>query len=237
MRLNENHWLLTKPVAHRGLWNDNVTENSLSAYENAVANGYPIEIDVYSSKDGVLYSFHDATLSRMTGEDGYIYDKTSEELSSLKLAGGNEGIPTFEQVLTLCENKTPLLIEIKNQPDKKIVERVVNRLKNYTGEFAVQSFNPLYINKVKKLAPEFIRGILGTPNEKTQSKLTYRVISKLPLNFLIKPDFISYDFRALPLPKKIKKNIHVIAWTVTDPETAEKIKPFAENIIFEKFVP
>ncbi len=237
MRLNENHWLLTKPVAHRGLWNDNFTENSLSAYENAVTNGYPIEIDVYSSKDGILYSFHDETLLRMTGESGYIYDKTSEELSSLRLAGGNEGIPTFEQVLTLCENKTPLLIEIKNQPDKKIVERVVNRLKNYTGEFAVQSFNPLYINKVKKLAPEFIRGILGTPNEKTQSKLTYRVISKLPLNFLIKPDFISYDFRALPLPNKIKKNIPVIAWTVTDPDTAKKIKPFARNIIFEKFVP
>ena len=80
MRLKSDSWLLTKPIAHRGLWGEDIIENSLSAYKNAVDNGYPIEIDLYSSSDGVLFSFHDQNLERMTGEKGNIYDKTSSEL-------------------------------------------------------------------------------------------------------------------------------------------------------------
>ena len=142
MRLDKNHWLLNIPVAHRGLWNENICENSLSAYKNAIEHKFPIEIDVYSTKDGVLMSFHDKTLSRMTGEKGFIFDKTFEELKSLKLIGSDESIPTFDQVLSICEGKTPLLIELKDQPDKTYVDRVVERLKKYKGEFAIQSLTP-----------------------------------------------------------------------------------------------
>ena len=80
MRIYKDSWLTTRPIAHRGLWGGNIIENSLTAYQNAVNNGYPIEIDLYRSKDGVLMSFHDATLNRMTGADGFIYDKTFFEL-------------------------------------------------------------------------------------------------------------------------------------------------------------
>ena len=83
MRIDPNHKLLTTPIAHRGLWNDSIIENSLSAYENAVKFGYPIEIDVYSSTDGEVFCFHDKTLNRMTGTDGFIYQKSSEELKDL----------------------------------------------------------------------------------------------------------------------------------------------------------
>lgn len=237
MRLNKNHWLLNKPVAHRGLWNENICENSLSAYKNAIDNGFPIEIDVYSSKDGVLMSFHDKSLVRMTGVEGFIFDKTYDELKELKLNGSDQEIPTLDQVLALCEGKTPLLIELKDQPDKSYVKRVVERLKRYKGEFAIQSFNPLLIKAVKKLAPEFIRGILGSNEEKNEKPFIRYMISKLPLNFIIKPDFISYCHSSLPLPKKIKKDLPVIAWTVTDKSTAISLKGIADNIIFEHFIP
>ena len=161
-RLQDGHWLLTKPIAHRGLWGDGVIENSLSAYENAAKKGYPIEIDIYSTIDGELVCFHDQTLKRMTGEDGFIYQKSLAELKDLRLIGGDEQIPTLKEVLSVAKGRSPLLIEIKDQPDKDIVKRTVAALKGYTGEFALQSFNPLYIRQVKKLAPEFIRGILGT---------------------------------------------------------------------------
>ena len=185
MRIYKDSWLTTRPIAHRGLWGGNIIENSLTAYQNAVNNGYPIEIDLYRSKDGVLMSFHDATLNRMTGADGFIYDKTFFELKNLRLLGSSETIPTFDQVLSLVDGKVPLLIELKDQPDKTYIDKVVARLKNYKGEFAVQSFNPLYIKRVKKLAPEFIRGILGT-NEKpiNTTPFTRFIIRKMPLNFL-----------------------------------------------------
>ena len=238
MRLNSDNWLLTKPIAHRGLWGDKIVENSISAYQNAVDNGYPIEIDLYSSSDGILFSFHDQTLSRMTENNGFIYEKSASELSSLKLNGSSESIPTFDKVLEIVDGKVPLLIELKDQPNKSYVDKVVERLKSYKGEFAIQSFNPLYIKRVKKLAPEFVRGILAT---KTHSKdlpfIKRKIVQNMSLNFLIKPDFISYSFEDLPLKKCKTKKTPVITWTVTSQEIFNKVKPFVKNIIFEHFIP
>ena len=66
MRINDNHWLKTKPIAHRGLWGGNIIENSVSAYENAAKNQMPIEIDVYITTDNHLVCFHDKNLKRLT---------------------------------------------------------------------------------------------------------------------------------------------------------------------------
>ena len=238
MRFDNNFWLFTKPIAHRGLWSNEIVENSLSAYQNAVNHGYPIEIDLYSSADGVIFSFHDDNLKRMTGEDGYIYQKSASELLALSLNGTNEKIPTFEQVLNLVNGKVPLLIELKKQPDKTYVDKVIKRLKSYKGEFAIQSFNPPYIKRVKKLAPEFCRGILATKTHGKHLPFVQRhIVKNMSLNFLIKPDFISYSFEDLPLKKCKTKNIPLITWTITNQADYHKIKPFAKNIIFEKFIP
>ena len=238
MRIDKDFWLFNIPVAHRGLWGDDLIENSLPAYQKAVDNGFAIEIDLYLTADGVLVSFHDKTLSRMTGADGYVYEKTLKEIQSLNLLDSEYKIPTFDEVLSLVNGKVPLLIEIKDQPNKSVVEKVVNRLKDYKGDFAIQSFNPFYINKVKKLAPEFIRGILATATHgKDLKPLTRKVVKNMSFNFLIKPDFISYSHEDLPLKKNKVKNIPLITWTVTDKETMERVKPYAKNIIFENFNP
>ena len=166
MRIPDNHWLKTTPIAHRGLWGGDIIENSVTAYQNAIDFGYAIELDLYTSTDGVLYSFHDATLKRMTGADGYIWDFDSAYIDTLRLLNTDEHIPTFKEVLQVVEGRVPLLIEIKNQPDKMIVERILHQLEGYNGEYAIQSFNPLYINKVRQIAPDVIRGILGTSDAK-----------------------------------------------------------------------
>lgn len=236
MRIDKNNWLITKPIAHRGLWGGEIIENSIPAYKNAVEKGYPIEIDVYITKDNHLVSFHDSLLKRMTGCNGFVYEKTLEELKSLRLLDSNERIPTFDEVLNIAENKVPLLIEIKNQPNKKVVDAVVVRLKDYKGEFAIQSFNPFYIKRVKKLAPEFIRGVLSYPKSKIKG-LRGWAIRKMPFNFLVKPDFISTHFQSLPLKKRKIKSRHVITWTITCQEDADKSLQHAENIIFEHFIP
>lgn len=238
MQFDKDFWLISRPIAHRGLWNAEFVENSLASYQNAIDNSYPIEIDVYSSKDGELFCFHDHTLDRMTGESGNIYDKTAKEIKNLPLLSTDQKIPTFDEVLRLVDGKVPLLIELKTQPDKSYVKKVVERLKRYKGEFAIQSFNPQYVLMVKKLAPNFIRGILAT---KTHSKglpfLRRMVVGNMSLNFLIKPHFISYSYQDLPLKKSKVKDLPVITWTITNQNNYEKVKPFAKNIIFEEFIP
>ena len=46
-RIPEDHWLLMRPIAHRGLHNNEYPENSLAAFWNAVKNDRPIELDVH----------------------------------------------------------------------------------------------------------------------------------------------------------------------------------------------
>ncbi len=236
MRIDKNHWLYSKPIAHRGLWGGKFVENSISAYQNAVLHGYPIEIDVYLTKDGHLVSFHDEKLDRMTGVSGFVHEKTLSQLKALKLFNTNESIPTLDEVLTLTENKVPLLIEIKPQPDKTVVNKLVDRLKRYNGEFAIQSFNPFYINRVRKLAPNFIRGVLSNPLHKgNQNALKKWVVRKMPLNFIVKPDFLSIYHGALPLKKHKRKPI--LAWTITSKQIEENARKHADNIIFENYIP
>jgi glycerophosphoryl diester phosphodiesterase len=237
MRIDKNHWLFNTPIAHRGLWGAEIIENSITAYKNAVENGFAIEIDLYSSTDGVLFSFHDLSLKRMTGAEGNITDFDSNYLNSLKLIGSQEKIPTFREVLHAVNGKVPLLIEIKNQKDELIVERVLDELFEYQGEYAIQSFNPLYINKVKKIAPFVIRGVLGTAKADGEKWFTKVVLKRLCLNFLVKPDFVSYQHVFLPLPKRKTRKKAVLAWTVKSQEIANNLENKCDNIIFEHFIP
>ncbi len=234
MRISKNHWLNTVFIAHRGLWDSDAPENSIIAYKKAIDNGYAIEIDLYETTDKEIVCFHDKNLKRLTGLDKNVFDLSLSKLKELSIGKGQK-IPTLKEVLTLCENKTPLLIELKNQPSKTFVNSVINILKDYKGEFAVQSFNPLYIKKIKKLAPEFLRGILASKVPDTKSKLERFIVKRMPLNFLAKPDFISYEHIGLPLKKN--KGLPVISWTITSQSEYEKAKPYVNNIIFENFIP
>lgn len=237
MRIQSDNWLLTVPVAHRGLWGNEIPENSIPAFMNAAKNGFAIETDLYSTLDGEIVCFHDQSLFRMTGNKNNVYQLTLKEIQSLYLHGGAEKIPTLKEVLTSVNGKTPLLLEFKDQPNKNYVNSAVDILKSYNGEFAVQSFNPFILNKIKKLAPEFLRGILSSNTPDVESKIKFLVVKNMPFNFLCKPDFISYDFKGLPLKNSVKKNRPVLAWTITNQHDYDKIKNRCDNVIFENFIP
>ena len=147
--------LIKKPIAHRGLWGNCssgfVAENSLTAYEAAAAHDIPVETDLYMSTDGVLYCFHDKTLERTTNGSGYIYEKSSAQLDSLTLKGSSaEKIPRLSQLLEIAYGRCPLLIELKSQKSKFFTETAISVLKEYKGEFAVQSFVPYTPNAVRQ---------------------------------------------------------------------------------------
>ena len=64
--------------AHRGLHDNNsdAPENSMAAFRKAVDAGYGIELDVQLTKDRIPVIFHDDTLKRVCGVDGYVKDYT-----------------------------------------------------------------------------------------------------------------------------------------------------------------
>ncbi len=241
--IKENYkWLTETYVAHRGLFNNvDIPENSIPAFEKASANGFGIEMDVQMSKDGVLMVFHDDTLDRMTGKHGNLCDFTFDELRALKLGKTDLQIPTFEEFLAAA-NGTNLIVELKSH--KKIGEmeqKVYNALKNYKGNYCIESFNPIIVRWFKVHAPEIIRGQLSYSYQGSGlSKFLIWVLSHLKLCKWNGSQFIAYDATTIQNNKSVikwSKKIPIICWTIKSQEQYEKLHDSFDNMIFDSFVP
>ncbi len=230
--------------AHRGLHNKpTVPENSMAAFKAAVDKGYGIELDVHLMSDGNLAVIHDSSLKRTAGVDICIEELTAADLKKFTLEESNETIPLFEDVLNLVDGKVPLLVEIKTAANvAKVTEKTVEKLKNYKGDYCIESFDPRCILWLKKNAPDIVRGQLTQDFIKENANLsifTRLLLTPLILNFVNHPDFIAlkYSDRSeiqFKIAKKIWK-LPLFAWTVADRETADILEKEGYTLIFEHF--
>ena len=225
--------ILTKSmIAHRGYHNieEGIPENSMKAFKRAVENNLIIELDVHVLKNGEVVVFHDANLKRMTGIDQKIKDFNYNDIKEIKLQGTNEKIPLLKDVLNMVNGRVPIIIELKYDVKcGRLEEEVIKIIKNYNGEYAVKSFNPLSVNYFRKKFPEAIRGQLSSDFKTDKmSKIKKLILSKMVFNFITKPDFISFDIRALPNKKvqKIRKNKLILGWTIKNENDLEKAKKY-----------
>ena len=171
--------------AHRGLHGGGVPENSLTAFRLAVETGYGIELDVHSAKDGVAVVFHDGTLNRMVGKDAALSEFTAEELSKMNLSETDEKIPTFKEVLELVGGKVPLLVELKQDAKEVgVAKAAAEALRQYTGDFIVESFNPFTLAEFGREMPEVRRGILSQNFTKKKKVLFSTFFASLILSHL-----------------------------------------------------
>jgi len=232
-----------KFVAHRGFHNSSdIPENSTLAFELAIKNNFPIELDVHLTSDKELVVFHDENLRRMTGLDKEIEDCTTQELNKLFLNNTIYTIPTLDEVLKLVNCKVPLLIEIKNlRKVGELESLLINKLSNYKGEYIIESFNPLSLLWIRKRYKNIILGQLATKDYPTvNSNFKKLLLKNMFFNFLLKPNFISYDYKYInnKLYKKCqKKNIDLFLWTIKNNDEYKLIENMCDGIIFENFNP
>lgn len=228
-----------KFIAHRGLYNKvDTPENSMKAFENAIARGYAIELDVNMTLDGHLVVFHDESLKRMTGIKNDITSLNLNEVKKLKLLGTDNNIPTFEDVLMFVNGRVPLMIEIKrNERYKELMLKLMKLLNKYNGEYVIESFDPRIIYWLRKNAPDVIRGQLSAKNiREVKGRLLKLLLGKMFFNFLTKPNFISYLYTEVDnkfYKKQKRKNRFVAVWTVRSKEEYQKVKDNADMFIFE----
>lgn len=234
-----------KYYAHRGLHNDERAENSMSAFRAAVEGGYGIELDVRLSKDGKLVVFHDDTLDRVCGREGKVIDFTADELKTFSLSGTQDGIPLFTDVLSLVDGRIPLLVEIKENPgDSSVSTTTCEILKDYHGDYIIESFNPLSLKVVKEKLPDVSRGILCQQYMKNDNfkKPLYFFMQMLIANFSCRPAFIAFYHKhwksgALRIARAIFK-VPTIAWTTKSPEEEALARKHGfDGIIFENYIP
>ena len=230
--------IFIRPIAHRGLHDASTPENSLLAFQKAIDAGYAIEIDVRPIDDGTVVVFHDDNLKRLTDRDGYVCNLSRADLDEITLLSSDQKIPTFKEVLDFVDGRVPLLIEVKNNGRVGSLEQAtLDLLEGYKGEFAVQSFNPYSLEYFKKHAPQIARGQLSAFFGKEMTFIRRYLLSRLKLNKISAPDFISYRHSDLPIKYVSRTKLPVLAWTVRSNSELEKVKPYCNNIIFENFIP
>lgn len=231
--------------AHRGLHDDKIPENSLTAFDRAAQMGYGIELDVHLSADGEAVVFHDDTLVRMCRVDARIEDKPLAALKTLSLNGTGEKIPTLHETLALVDARVPLIIELKGL-NRKICRVVDGILSAYRGAYCVESFNPLLIYWYRRHRPDVVRGQLTgnlrpKAGAKRATRLSMFLIRNLLVNCLSRPDFIAdelgADKRFAARLQRIAFSPLFAAWTLRGEEGLKDIKARYQLLIFEGFCP
>lgn len=233
----EAGWITEIPIAHRGLFSEVFEENSISAFNNAILNGYAIELDVRHTKDNIPMVIHDNHLKRLTGVDVRLSDLTMDEAKKLTLLKNGEQIPTLQEVLDTVDGQVPLLVEIKSfHLVGAFEEAVVDILREYQGEYAVQSFNPFACKLVKKRLPEINVGLLLDDIPGLHNRFLRNFKDNL-FAMICSPNFIVYNYDLLEesMAKLYRDaGIPVLGYTLDSSYIAgNEYKAKVDNIIFE----
>lgn len=219
--------LILKGVAHRGLWNEKVSENSLEAFRLAIKNNVAIELDIHLTKDNDLVVIHDEKLERLTGKEGIVEDLTTKELQeNYKLLDG-QTIPRFEEVLELVNEQVPILVELKvfrknYKPLAAKAEEVLSKYVKDKKNFVLISFDPRSLWPFK--GKGYIRLLLVAKSDEYTFTLFRRTVEGVDVEKVL--------FEEKRVRRFAKKHF-TNCWTIQSKEDIEYVLPHADTITFD----
>jgi len=132
-------------VAHRGA-HRGIPENSLPAYRKAAELGVDfVEVDVRTTRDGVLVSCHNADIGKYApGLSGKVHEFTFAQLEKIDI-GGRAGvqwkethIPALNAVFQAVQGRCGVYLDLKETP----IQKLVTLVQNYHMENDVLWYSP-----------------------------------------------------------------------------------------------
>ena len=180
---------MKKFIAHRGIWNDSVKDNSYQAlYNGLLSEEYiGIETDVRVTKDNVFVIYHDPLYNGKLVKNVYYKDMVD--------------VCRLEDMLKIKTDKI-ILLEIKDF--NMDVKKFIKLIDKYKRNVMIMSFSTLVINKIKTLNTKYKLGVL---NYIINSDSNY------DYDFICLLDIISNNF---VIERLKKRNIEVLIYGVID---------------------
>lgn len=236
-------WLTRRPIAHRGLHDEETPENTLAAVEAAVEADYAVEVDLQLTADGGLVVLHDATLERTTAGSGPAATHSLEALRAVAMRGCDETLSSLDDLLALVSGRAVLFLEAKSprpmEAKAAMTRAIAKALGGYGGAAAVMTFDPDLLALLRRAVPKTPLGILAGGEDRRAS-----LVARVGRDFILhsprtKPDFVAYHAPALPHPgpARTRGKRPVLAWTVRSRAEADRLTRHADQIIFENFRP
>lgn len=221
--------LFLKGIAHRGLHNEEFTENGLKAFQNAVDHHVALELDVHLTTDNQLVVIHDSDLKRVTGKEGIVEEKSVKELKeNYRLLDGEE-IPTFQEVLSLVHEQVPMVVEMKvyNKNYTPLAARLKEELKGVKDKknYMIISFDPRALWKMK--------------NEGYVRQLLVCVAHEWTYCFRSTVESLDLEYTMVQEKRvqKYQKKHLVNVWTIETEEQLNASLPYCDTVTFQKLPP
>ncbi len=150
-------------IGHRGACG-HAPENTLASFAKALEIGVDaVELDVHLAKSGEIVVIHDETVDRVSDGNGFVADKTLEELKEYTLEWG-EKIPTLNQVFDLIDKRCIINVELKGLLTARPVAELIRKYVLEKGwrfeDFFVSSFNHHELFTFHQLLPDVQTGAL-----------------------------------------------------------------------------
>jgi glycerophosphoryl diester phosphodiesterase len=198
-------------VAHRGL-HTSARENTVEAFELALSAGADaIELDVYTTADGIVVVHHDAAVHCRDSD----IDIAGHPLTEVKAAAMEEGfqLPTLDEVLAAVAGRATIYIEVKAPDMELLVARIVRRTKE---RIAVHSFDHRIIKKIRDFVPGIQTGVLTVSRPVSPARLLADANAS---DYWPQADFVDADLVA----EVHEAGARVIVWTANTPVQWERL--------------
>lgn len=242
--MERSRWLVSRPIAHRGLYDEarGRPENSLPAFEYAAARGVPIELDVQLARDGLLVVVHDTNLARVAGFDAPVAEVDRADLRRLRIGSSGEPIPTLADALAAVAGRVPIVVDVRRWRAGRSADlerAVAAEVNGYSGELALQSFDPLAVFRLRRLAPDRSVG-QASGLLRSAGRVAGAVGRSMVTNFVTRPDFVSYELAALPsrYPEFWRRRgVPLLAFTVSSAAVETRAGELADNFFFSGYLP
>ena len=244
-------WLVTHPIAHRGLHDaaHGLIENTAGAVRAAVAGGYGIEVDLQISSDGEAMVYHDAVLGRLTEGEDRLDRLSAAALKCVAFRNSDERMMTLGELCDLVGGRATILLEMKSRfdGDARLPARLAAVLGGYGGPVAPMSFDPRQLATLRQRAPRLPRGLVAAkyrPHpywDQMPAWLRYGMGSLLPAALTAQPHFVAYAIDDLPAfaPWFARHALclPLLTWVVRTESEHRRAARSADQIIFESFRP
>lgn len=210
--------------AHRGAHDETVPENTLRAFQRAVDLGYRyLETDAHLTADGVVVSFHDDSLDRVTDRSGAISALPWREVAAATV-GSDDRIPRIDELLEAfpdaCFNIDP--------KHDAVLEPLLELLRRHDalGRVCLTAFSDDRIARARAEAGSALATGLG-PREIARLVAASRHVSRfrsagnaaqVPLRHrnvtIVTPRFVRAAHR---------RGLQVHVWTIDDPAEMHRL--------------
>lgn len=241
--------MIRRPIAHRGLHDaaSGIIENTASAFAAAVAGNYGIELDVQLCADGVPVVFHDETLDRLTQAQGPVRDLSAETLRGIPLKGTQDRILPLTEVLDTIAGRVPVFIEMKSHfdGDHALAWACAGIVSQRNAPLALMSFDPAMVAALRNVAPAIPRGIVAERKSHHAQARGLGTGARFAMAHLLHWPrtcfhFVAYRVHDLDAPalRVVRAaRIPVLTWTVRTQQDRQRASAWADQMIFEGFVP